>query len=226
MAKLDASTVKNVVPHSLRGKITQDYCDRVVAMVADPEVGERYAENIITFANVLQEGRFKVADYFKAVMFVSHKIMGDTNISAYQKVFPDKVKRWLSKNLPQKDIQSYASAYNKTKLVTLLHEQTLIPDCIVYQGVRNKAISALAALLDSKNEHIIHKAADTLVRELRAPEKAQVKLDVQVNTGGYITELEDTLSRLAQSQSEKIINGECTAKDIAHTPITQSKKED
>lgn len=218
---LEVQAVKEAMPKQHKSKITQEFVDKVNLMIKDPEVAERYAENVLTYANVLQEGRFKLAEYFNAVMFVSYKIMGLGNMAAYQKVFPHKVQRWLANNIPNKDLHAYASTYNKTKLVSLIYEQTLIPDYIMYASIRHKAIARQAALLDSDNEHIVQKAADSLMTQLRAPEEAKLKVDVQVNSGGYITELESTLSKLAHMQSEKIINGSSNAKEIAHSAIIE-----
>ena len=58
-------------------------------------------------------------DYVNAVKYVSHKLMGCTNLDAYVKTFPVKYQGFLNQGVLSKDIASYITAYNKSKLVNL-----------------------------------------------------------------------------------------------------------
>lgn len=216
---LTVNELLEVVPKQHRSKITQEFVDEINKMIADPQMAEVYTENIITYSKVLQEGRFKLQDYFNAVMFVSYKMMGMSNPAAYQKVFPDKCKDMAARGVSNKDMAAYASTYNKTKLVTLIYEQTLIPDHIMYASVRHKAIAAQAALLDSKNEHIVQKAADSLMNHLKAPESAKLNLEVGTSDSGIIADLAQALNNLSIKTKQKIEEGSLTTKEAAHAPI-------
>jgi hypothetical protein len=221
----DIAELKEALPKQHRAKITTQFIDDLNKMVAEPEFGELYAKNAVTYATVLQEGRFKLTDYFNAVAFVSHKMLGMSSMAAYQKVFPDKVKDMVARNVSNKDMQAYASTYNKNKLVTLIYEQTLIPDHIMYASVRHKAIAAQAALLSSTNEHIVQKAADSLMNHLKAPEQSKLTLDIATNDTGVIADLAAAVANLSTQQRGKILEGELAPKEVAHSPIL-SKDED
>lgn len=216
---LTVAELKDTVPKQHRSKITQEFVDEINQMIKDPQMAEVYTENILTYSKVLQEGRFKLQDYFNAVMFVSYKAMGMSNMGAYQKVFPDKCRDMAARQVSNKDMAAYASTYNKTKLVTLIYEQTLIPDHIMYASVRHRAIAAQAALLDSKNEHIVQKAADSLMNHLKAPDSAKLNLDIATTDGGVIADLAQALSNLSNQQRNKIEEGAISTKDVAHSPI-------
>lgn len=223
---LTVTDLRESVPKQHRSKITQEFVDDVNQMIADPQMAEVYTENILTYSKVLQEGRFKLTDYFNAVMFVSYKAMGMSNMAAYQKVFPDKCRDMAARNISTKDMAAYAATYNKTKLVTLIYEQTLIPDHIMYASVRHKAIAAQAALLDSQNEHIVQKAADSLMNHLKAPESAKLNLDVATTDGGVIADLAQALSNLSNRTRDAISEGTMTTKEAAIAPIISSDKEE
>ena len=211
--------LKEVVPKQHKSKITQPFVDDLNKMIADPQMAEVYSNNIITYSSVLQEGRFKLADYFNAVMFVSYKAMGMSSMAAYQKVFPTKCADMASRNVSTKDMAAYASTYNKTKLVTLIYEQTLIPDHIMYAGVRHKAIAAQAALLTSNNEHIVQKAADSLMNHLKAPVEAKLNLDVTTTDSGVIADLASAVANLSNGQRGRIIEGSLSTKDVSYAAI-------
>ena len=70
---LTVEEIKEVVPKQHRSKVSQSFVDTINTMVQDPQMAEVYQKNIITYASVLQDGRFKLVDYFNAVLFVSDR---------------------------------------------------------------------------------------------------------------------------------------------------------
>lgn len=222
----DIEELKESLPRQHRSKVTPEFINDMNKLISDPDFGEVYSKNLITYTSVLQEGRFKLVDYFNACAFVSHKMLGHSSVSAYQKVFPDKVKDMVLRGVTPKDIHSYASMFNKNKLVSLIYEQTLIPDYIMYASIRHKAIATQASLLNSDNEHIVQKAADSLMNHLKAPEQSNMTIDIGVKDGGIISDLANALANLSNQQRGMIIDGSCTAKDIAHQAIITSEESD
>jgi hypothetical protein len=220
---LTVNEVREIVPKQHKSKINQEFVDTINGMVKDPQMAEVYQKNIITYAEVLQDGRFKLTDYFNAVMYVSYKMMGLGNLAAYQKVFPDKCRDMVARNLSQKDMQAYAAMFNKNKLVTLIYEQTLIPDHIMYASVRHRAIAAQAILLNSTNEHVVQKAADSLMNHLKAPESAKISIEMGAKDTGVLSDLTQALNMLSKKQSEAITLGSHSVKEIAHSRIIEGE---
>ena len=220
---LTVPEVLSIVPRQHKSKITQEFIDTLNGMVKDPTMAEVYQKNVITYADVLRDGRFKLTDYFNAVMYVSYKMMGLGNLAAYQKVFPDKCKDMVARNMPQKDMQAYAAMFNKNKLVTLIYEQTLIPDHIMYASVRHRAIAAQANLLNSSNEHVVQKAADSLMNHLKAPESAKISIEMGAKDSGVLSDLTNALNVLSRKQSDAIAAGSHSVKEIAHSRIIEGE---
>lgn len=220
---LTIAELKEVVPKQHRTKVSQSFVDTLNTMVKDPQMAEVYQKNIITYSHVLQDGRFKLTDYFNAVLFVSYKMMGLSSMAAYQKVFPDKCRDMVNRNVSAKDMQAYASTFNKNKLVTLIYEQTLIPDHIMYASVRHRAIAAQANLLNSTNEYVVQKAADSLMNHLKAPESAKISIEMGTKDTGVLADLSEALNRLSNQQSIAIQSGSLSAKQIAHAAIIEGE---
>ena len=55
---LTVSELRDVVPKQHRTKVSQEFVDTINSMVSDPQMAEVYQKNIITYAEVLQDGRF------------------------------------------------------------------------------------------------------------------------------------------------------------------------
>lgn len=223
---LDIAEIKQALPRRHRSKITPELIKDVEKLLDNPDFGEVYSKNLVTYASVLKEGRFRLIDFFNATAFVSHKMLGDTSIAAYQKVFPDKVKDMALRGVSNKDVHSYASMYNKTRLVTLIYSQTLIPDHIMYASVRHKAIATQATLLDHDNPHVAQKAADSLLNHLKAPVDTKMTLDIGTKDGGIISDLSTALANLSKQQRGMIIDGSVNAREIAHSTIVTAEEAD
>ena len=74
----------------------------------------------------------------------------------------------------------------------------------------------------AKSEMVRQKAAETLISNLTAPLAAKVEIDI-----GYSNDLVDdlraTTKALAQQQLKMILNGQSSAKEIAHSEILARK---
>ena len=223
LAVLTKEQLQASMPKKFRHNVTDEMIDFINTTEGD-EFRDVYKENLIGFADVIQSGRYKMADYINAVKFVSYKLLGDSNTVAYAKTFPDRYQRLVDKDTPTKTISSFSTAYNKGDLVHRILERTLIPIHILNMDIHQEAINAQAELMRSaKSETVRQKAAECLIMQLKAPETAKIEVDVSYSNTS-IDELRETTRALAQQQLKMIQSGAVTAAHIAESDIIARKK--
>ena len=219
----DAMTVeefKEALPAKLKKSVNQSLIDQINQTLSDPDLWESYRENLISYTSVLQEGKFKMSNYLDAVKYVSHKLRGLTNKRAYALTFPHKLARWQQQGVSEKDQSSYISAYNKSKLVNLIYEQTLIPTWVLNQDLYQQALNTQAELMLTANSEMVRTtAANSILQQLKPPETQKVELDVNVKEDSSIAELRRTTMELAAQQRAAIQSGTMDAQEIAHSKI-------
>ena len=81
--QLTIDQFKQALPDKVKKSVSQELIDQVNATLSDPEMFEAYRDNLLSYTKVMADGRFKVSEYINAVRYVSHKLMGCTNIDAY-----------------------------------------------------------------------------------------------------------------------------------------------
>ena len=218
---------KKSMPPQLRRTITQDMVDNVNTLVTDPVAREAYRDNLLSYTGVIADGRFKIQSYIDAVRYVSFKLMGDSNVTAYAKSFPDRYQRLIDNGSTAKDISANVAMYNKNKLVNLIFEQTLIPSYVFNQDLYQKALNVQAELmLGAKSEKVRSDAADSIMRELRQPEIKKVELSVGITQDKTIDELRNTTLELVAQQRLMMQAGAMNAKDIAHSKVIEGQSEE
>lgn len=218
---LTVDQFKLALPDKVKKSVSQELIDQVNQTLSDPEMFEAYRDNLLSYTRVMADGRFKVSEYVNAVKYVSHKLMGATNIEAYTKTFPDKYNRFVANGVQAKDIASYVTAYNKSKLVNLIFEQTLIPIHVLNQDLVQQALNQQAYLMiHAKSEKVQTDAANSLLTHLKMPEKTKVELDVNIKEDSSIAALRRATMELAQQQRLAMGAGAMTAQQAAHSRIT------
>ena len=205
------------LPDKVKKSINQELIDQINNTLSDPEMFESYRDNLISYTKVMADGKFKVTQYIDAVRYVSFKLMGCTNIEAYTKTFPDKYQRFIQQGVQAKDIASYVTAYNKSKLVNLIFEQTLIPSHVLNQDLYQRALNVQADLMiNAKSEKVRCDAANSLLTQLKTPEVKKVELDIGVKEDSSIAALRATTLELARQQRLMVESGAMNAQDVAH----------
>lgn len=205
------------LPDKVKKSVNQELIDQINTTLSDPEMFEAYRDNLISYTKVMADGKFKVTQYIDAVRYVSFKLMGCTNIDAYTKTFPDKYQRFIQQGVQAKDIASYVTAYNKSKLVNLIFEQTLIPSYVLNQDLYQRALNVQADLMmNAKSEKVRCDAANSLLTQLKAPEVKKVELDIGVKEDGSIAALRATTLELARQQRLMVESGAMNAQEVAH----------
>jgi len=212
------------MPKKFRHNVTDDMITFINSTEGD-EFRDIYKDNLVSFADVIEKGRYKMLDYINAVKFVSYKLIGDSNTIAYAKTFPERYQRLVDKNTPTKTIASFSTAYNKGDLVHKILERTLVPVHILNMDVHQEAINTQAELMrTAKSETVRQKAAECLITQLKAPEAAKIEVDVSYNNSS-IDDLRETTRALAQQQLKMIQSGAVTAEHVAHSDIIARKQD-
>lgn len=220
MTPLTVDQFKQVLPDKVKKSVSQELIDQINTTLSDPEMYEAYRDNLLSYTRVMADGRFKVDSYIQAVRYVSHKLMGATNIEAYSKTFPDKIARFAQQGVSSKDIASYVTAYNKSKLVNLIFEQTLIPSYVLNQDLYQKALNVQAELMVSANsEKVRSDAANSLLTHLKMPETQKVELEIGVKEDSAIAALRATTLELARQQRLMLEAGAMNAQEVAHSKL-------
>tara|TARA_B100000953_G_scaffold330_1_gene337 strand:+ start:657 stop:1430 length:774 start_codon:yes stop_codon:yes gene_type:complete len=200
--------------------------DEVVAVInsePDSELRRVFRDNTLTYSSVLSTGKYSLAAYVNAIKFVSLKLMGDKSSVAYSKVFPDRYQNLIDKGASASYIASFADNYSKTGLITKIMEQTMVPTHILNAGVYQEAINVQAELMHTaKSELVRQKAAESLMSNLTAPTAAKVEIDIGYSND-VVDDLRATTKALAQQQLKMILNGQSSAKEVAHSEIIARK---
>lgn len=218
---LTLKEVQDSLPAGQKGHITQDMVDQLNNLSKDPEEARYIRENFISFSQVLSEGRFKLGDYVRAVMYVSHKVMGKSNLEAYKATFPERHKQMVADGRQPKDIASYVAAYNKGKLVNMVYERAMIPTWVLNQDMFQSALNTQYEIMNdtSVSDKVRVEAANSILTHLKKPEsnKAELKFEIGLNDG--MKALEQRLSEMAEIQMKTIEGKAMSVEDVAGMPL-------
>lgn len=218
--KLTLDNVKKVVPAKLKDSIEQSFVDKLNNLANDPIVADQIRNNFISYAHVINDGKFSIEEYLSAVKYVSFKLMNLTNVDSYARTFPQRYAGLLARGTSQKDIASYVSAYNRGKLVNLILEQTLVPSWVLNQDIYQKAINTQAELMNNaKSERVKCMAADSILKALAKPEAAGPLVNIDMKESSGINELKQALVELAANQKKSIEKGILTPRNIVEAEI-------
>ena len=222
MSLLTVDQFKQVLPEKFKKTVNQELVDQINQTLSDPLMYDTYRDNLLSYSQVLQDGRFKIVDYVQAVKYCSHKIMGASNTEAFIKTFPNRYQRFIDNGTSQKDIASYITSYNKNKLVNLILEQSLIPSWVLNQDLYQKAINVQAELMMTANsEKVRSDAANSLLNHLKPPEVQKVELDIGVKPNNMLEDLKNSLFDLAAQQQKVIEAGVVGLKDVREQRLKQ-----
>ena len=222
---LSVEVVAKAMPANLKGNVTQALVDRINNAVSDPIIAEQIRDNFISYTQVLQDGRYKTEDYLHAVMYVSYKLMGMTNLDAYVKTFPQRYQTLLANGTSSKDIASYVAAYNKGKLVNAILEQTLVPTWVLNQHLYQKALNTQADLMvNAQSEMVRTTAANSILTHLAKPKEAGPLVNIDMRETSGMDELKNAMVSLARQQQE-MINSGISPKVVAEQKLVGGEKD-
>ena len=204
MTEITLDLLRQALPRAQRSMATPEIVERF-NQAASGEMADILRENFLGYMDVLQEGKFKLDDYLAAVKYVSYKVMGKPNRTAYSLVFPDRFTRLMADATLQHEIDSYVTAYNKGKLVNLILGQTMVPTHVLNADYFQKALNVQMELaLTAQSEMVRSQAANSILTVLKVPETAKVKIDVNVKHDNSIENLREMMARVAAEQQTLI----------------------
>lgn len=219
---LTLEELQAAMPPHLKSAATQKLADHVNTIVQDPQVAEQIRTNFLSYTSVLKEGRFKIEDYMNAVVYVSYKLMGYTNVDSYKRTFPQRYATLKAKGCDNKTVSAYVAAYNKGQLPNLILEQSLVPSWVLNQSLYQQAINVQADLMrNASSEKVRRDAADSIMTHLKRPETHQVELNLGAAESDGMKELKDSLTQLAEYQKDLIRQGVST-KQVAHQKMGET----
>lgn len=227
MANLTTEEFRQALPPSIRRTVTQDVIDIVNSAIGEPEFIETFRENLIGYQSVLSQGRFKLHNYVEAVKYVSHKLLGKKNIQAYSHAFPEKIAEFKRRGVTDKDIATYASAFNKSKLVNLIMAQSMIPTHVLNADIYQEAINIQLELArTAQSEKVRCEAANSLMVQLKPPEIKKIELDIGFKEDSHIGALRETTMELVRQQKLALESGAISVTEAAHSGLILEMEKD
>jgi hypothetical protein len=150
------------------------------------------------------------------VKFVTQKMMNKSDIDAYICTFPAKYQDFTARGVSQRDISSYVSAFKKSKLVSKIMEQALIPVWVGNADMYQQALNAQFDLgMNAQSEKVRVEALSSVLTQLKQPEKTKITLDVSEEVGDSMAAVRKQMQELADMSRAHIAGGFTTAKDVA-----------
>jgi len=224
--KLQLETIKKLVPKGTRTMITQEFLDKIEACVSNSMIAEQFKENFVTYLSVLQTGKYKMDDYINAVTFVTHKLLGRSNIDSYAATFPNRFQRL--KDEGQDQIDAFASMYSKNKLVMQIFEQTLVPTYVLNAPLHQEALTEAAKMLKDPNVRgmVRVKVIDTILQYTKAPEVIENKLTIGIEQQSTIADLREVTENLAEMYKISLEKGYKSLKELTEANIIDTEYEE
>lgn len=218
--QLTVDLFKAAMPKNMRKNVSVEMVHNINKTLTDPVVGEAFKDNLVSYGGVMADGKFKLPQYVDAVKYVSFKLMGDSNLLAFTRAFPERMHNFQQKGVSDGDIAKYVSAYNKGKLVNLILEQTLVPTHILNAHLYQKALNVQSELMEGANsEKVRSDAANSILTHLKMPETQKVELDIGIKTDGAVANLRGAMRELANKQLEVMNSGGMSAQEMAHSKL-------
>lgn len=216
--------LKKVLPKKHSSNITDEIVDFLNEAETNPNVVDEFRENFLTYSRVLAGGKYSLEEYVNAVKFVTHKMLGYSDIDSYAMIFPDRYERIMENNNNDRNVVNvYTSRYKKTKLVVQILEQTIVPSYIYNAPLFQEALLELSKIMvRSKSDIARVNAANSILQYTRPPEDQKIQLELGVKENSEVSDLMNSMENLANTQLEMLKNG-ASIQQIANTEIVSSE---
>ena len=223
---------KNSLPRTLKKGVPVEVMDNINDMISQGVVGEVFKENLLNHSDILLEGKFTLDQYVNAAKYISYRALGKTMKDSYQATFPDRMTDWVARGVSGKDISTYVSVYNKSKLVIRLLSVSLAPFHLLNQPYRQEALLKQVELMRGNSSGdkdvspmVQHLAAKSVMEILTPPDTIPTELQLTRKDAEETSELKNALRDLAKAQKEMIEKGG-NLKDVAESNIVDGTFEE
>ena len=168
--------------------------------------------------------RRPLKEFLSACEFVTYVTMGHSYMKAYRLTFPDRVKK-NSKH--RKTQEAGANMYTRTALVSGMLLRIQLHNHILFMDRHYEALKRMYEMgMDRQTEpKTASYLLDKFVTHTKKPENVAAGVQVHVNVESTaLDSIEAQLKQLADLSTGKIVNGELTAKQLAHTGRTATTR--
>lgn len=201
-------TLRDVLPTDLRQFVPAELEQQILQLEPDPTIREHITKNMISYVGVLRENRSTLESYLHAVAYCTHRLTEDSRVVAYAKTFPNKYASLVASGANASTISKYATSYEKTKLVSGIMEQSVVPTWIVNQDIYQQAINVQKELmLTANSEKVRCDAANSLITHLARPEKVAPLVNINIGSNNELDLLKQSMVDLALNQRGRIMTG-------------------
>jgi hypothetical protein len=200
--KVTKDILQKLVPRNI--KITDEIVETINSVTENEEEARYFRENLLTYMVVLKDPStvgITFETYMNAVKFVTYKMIGDTNIDAYIKVFPDRYKRMKEQGKSENYIHAIVSTYASGSTVTKIIEKTVIPPSVSHRDLFYRTIEHLSGLaFGARSEAVQEKACKTLIETLKPNEESKIEIDMNVKESDDVVKRYDQALELASAK--------------------------
>ena len=206
--------------------ISQETIDEINALAENPDYGEEFVEQYINYFNVLEKnGTWSTPKYMNALKFFCLIEAEHSAVDAYVKVFPERLAARHKRGESKSQMGGEASRFNSSALVNEIRRVATIPVTLSHRHMLMAGLKVSFDLAHDKNVSpaVRQKAAETLIRELKPQEKAEISIEVK-NDVSAIDELRKATEQLVIAQMDSIKAG-VAVKYIAESRIIEAEIE-
>lgn len=185
------------------GEYVRDMCLSVIDLMDNPK------------------NRTSLEGYFKAVVFCSYLNQGYSQVQAYTRTFPERVRHQQAQGADMKTLSTYASIYASGMAVSAVQARMMIPVHIMYQRNYHLAMATTMEVMQSPktSPKVKIDAARLVMEQTRAPETSKAELNININQSDAIEELREVMAELSQKQLDTLAEGKQGLGKIAETVL-------
>lgn len=206
--------------------VSQETIDELNLLLTDSDYGEEFLDSYINYFNILDKtSSWSTPKYMNAMKFFTLIECRHSAVDAYVKVFPERLASRIARGESKQQMGGEASRYNASEMVNEIRRVASVPVQLVHRNLLHAAILKSASLMNDPgvSPAVQQKAAETLIRELKPADKAEISIDIKSDTSA-IDELRKATEQLVIAQMDSIKAG-VAVKYIAESKVIEAEYE-